>query len=196
MNYFDSPENVQQYIDSAEGYDGRDLIALLAQYLPAGSSVLEIGMGPGKDLALLAADYDVTGSDSSQIFVERYRAMHPAADPLLLDAVTLETDRRFDALYSNKVLHHLTREELAQSFRRQAAILNPDGVALHSFWYGDYEEEHAGLRFVYYNEAILVNAYGDHFDLLTVVRFGEFEDNDSLAVVLKKRSREREHTAS
>ena len=31
-------------------------------------------MGPGKDLALLAADYDVTGSDSSQIFVERYRA--------------------------------------------------------------------------------------------------------------------------
>ena len=98
MNYFDSPENVQQYIDSAEGYDGRDLIALLAQYLPAGSSVLEIGMGPGKDLALLAADYDVTGSDSSQIFVERYRAMHPAADPLLLDAVTLETDRRFDAL--------------------------------------------------------------------------------------------------
>ena len=114
-----------------------DLVAKLGEYLPAGSTVLELGMGPGKDLALLREHFQATGSDSSPIFVERYRAAFPAADVLLLDVVTMETDRRFDAIYSNKVLYHLSRQRLAQSFQRQAAILNTSGILLHSFWVGE-----------------------------------------------------------
>jgi len=71
MSYFDDGKNVDEYIRMAEGYDGRELIAILKMHLPAGSTVLELGMGPGKDLDLLAQTYTVTGSDYSNVFLER-----------------------------------------------------------------------------------------------------------------------------
>ena len=56
MGYYDSEKNVKAYLEMADGYDGADLIAVLERYLPTGASVLELGMGPGKDLDLLIAD--------------------------------------------------------------------------------------------------------------------------------------------
>lgn len=186
MGYYDSEENVQQYIALADGYDGRSLVAKLAEYLPAGSTVLELGMGPGKDLALLGEHFQVAGSDASAVFVGRYRVAFPAADVLLLDAVTLETDRRFDAIYSNKVLYHLSRQQLAQSFQRQAAVLNPGGILLHSFWFGEGEEDFSGLRSVYYTEELLREVIGDEFEVIEFGRYAEMEPDDSLYTVLKK----------
>lgn len=186
MGYYHNEENVQQYIAMADGYDGRDLVAKLTEYLPAGSSVLELGMGPGKDLALLGEHFQVTGSDFSPVFVERYRAAFPAADVMLLDAATLETDRRFDAIYSNKVLYHLSRQQLAQSFQRQAALLNAGGILLHSFWLGEGEEEFSGLRSVYYTEEALREVIGDEYEAIEFGRYAEMEPDDSLYAVLKK----------
>lgn len=54
MGHLDVPANVRGYIRMAEGYDGAGLIAVLRKYLPAGSTLLELGMGPGKDLDLRA----------------------------------------------------------------------------------------------------------------------------------------------
>jgi cyclopropane fatty-acyl-phospholipid synthase-like methyltransferase len=59
MGYFDERKNVDAYIQMAEGYDGRELITILKKRLPAGSTVLELGMGPGIDLDLLAESYTV-----------------------------------------------------------------------------------------------------------------------------------------
>ena len=189
MGYYDSEENVQQYIAMADGYDGRDLVAKLGEYVPVGSTVLELGMGPGKDLALLGEHFQVTGSDASAVFVERYRAAFPAADVLLLDAVTLETDRRFDAIYSNKVLYHLSRQELAQSFQRQAEVLNANGILLHSFWLGEGEEDFSGLRSVYYTEESLREVIGEEYEVIEFGSYLEMEPDDSCYVVLKKRTR-------
>lgn len=48
VGHFDTDEGADEYIRMAEGYDGRELIEVLQRYVPSGSSVLEIGMGPGK----------------------------------------------------------------------------------------------------------------------------------------------------
>ena len=73
MGFFDTEEGVRQYLEMAEGYDGRDLVATFEAHLPAGSSVLELGMGPGKDLDLLRSSFEVTGSDASKAFLDLYR---------------------------------------------------------------------------------------------------------------------------
>ena len=186
MGYFDEPENVDKYIRMAEGYDGRELIAVLSVHLPPGSTVLELGMGPGKDLDLLAQTYTVTGSDSSRLFLKLYRERHPGADLILLDATSIETGRRFDCIYSNKVLHHLSRSDLQRSFARQQSVLNDGGLVLHSFWYGDGEQEHGGLRFVYYAEDELLNAVRPGFEVLAVERYNEIEEGDSFYALLRK----------
>ena len=186
MGYFDERKNVEDHIRMAAGYDGRELIAVLKQYLPAGSTVLELGMGPGMDLDLLAETYSVTGSDSSGIFLDLYRERHPTADLMKLDAASIETERTFDCIYSNKVLHHLTRADLRRSFRRQREVLNKGGLLMHSFWYGDKEEEHHGLRFVYYTEVGILEAAGAGLDLVVMARYTEMEEGDSFYILLRK----------
>jgi SAM-dependent methyltransferase len=187
VGFYDSPYNVEQYIEVADGYDGQALIEKMRRYLAPGSTVLEIGMGPGVDLDILGRWFDASGSDTSDIFLQRYRATHPGASVLKLDAVTLETDRRFDGIFSNKVLHHMNPTEQATSFRRQAGILNPGGYAFHSFWYGDDVEEFEELLFHQHTEASIRGLVEAYFEVIELRRYTEMETEDSSFVILKRR---------
>ena len=191
MGYFDSKQNVEAYVRMAEGFDGRELVAVLERHLPPGSSVLEIGMGPGKDLRWLGRRFRPTGSDKSSVFVDRMRTADPSADVLRLDAVTLETDRRFDAIYSNKVLHHLTPDEMAASLRAQRRILREGGLALHALWRGDRLEVHQDERCQYYTAQTFAGRVGELFDVVETCTYAEMADDDSLYVVLRRSSSNR-----
>ena len=187
MGYYEDKENVEAYIRMAAEYDGKLLVEALGQYLPPGAKVLELGMGPGKDLLLLRQVYQVVGSDSSAIFVERFKKLHPNTPALRLDAITIATDEQFQGIYSNKVLHHLTRAELRKSLRRQAQVLAQGGIALHSFWYGDEAGEHRGLHFTYYSEDSIRAQIASEFDILAARQYAEIEPGDSFYLVLRRR---------
>ena len=188
MNFYKNKENVKKYIEMAEGYDGKYLIEILKKYLPEGSSILELGMGPGKDLDILNKNYDVTGSDYSEIFLDLYKEKNKDMniELLVLDARTLETSKKFDCIYSNKVLYHLTTKELIKSLNRQWEILNENGILFHSFWKGDKAEKKNGLTFVYYNEEKLRKIIDDNFEILEIDTYKEMEEDDSLYIILKK----------
>jgi len=186
MGYFDSEKNVSDYIKMVEGYDGTELIYELRSFLKNGSTVLEIGMGPGVDLDILKEYYKVAGSDNSSIFVDRYKKIHPDADVFLLDVKKMELDRKFDCIYSNKVLIHLTKEECLQSLKKQKMALNPLGILFHSFWHGDKIEEHHDLLFTYYTEDELKFMVKDDYDILKIQKYKEFEKDDSIYVILQK----------
>jgi trans-aconitate methyltransferase len=187
VGYFDDEKNVREYLKMAEGYDGRELVDRLAKYLPEGSTVLELGMGPGIDLDMLAERFITTGSDTSDIFLDMYRQQHPAAALINLNAASIDTDRTFDGIYSNKVLHHLTRDELKASLMRQVDVLKTGGIALHSFWHGDKEEEHKGLRFIYYRIEELQQMIPASLELVESWLYKEMKREDSICLVLRKR---------
>lgn len=184
MGYFDDRKNVEDYVAMAAGYDGRQLIERLREFLAPNATVLELGMGPGVDLDILEDTFAATGSDLSQLFLDRYREQNNNADLLLLDAITIYTDRTFDGIYSNKVLHHLTEEELKASLKRQTEILNPRGYAMHSFWHGTEKSEMQGLRFNYYLEAEVSSIIEEFFEIVEVRKYREEADDDSLYFVL------------
>lgn len=188
MGYYDHKENIAEYIAMSEGYDGAQLISVLRKWLPPGATVLELGMGAGGDLALLGAHYRVCGSDHSPLFVEHcqaHLAHYPPDDLLLLDARTIETERRFDGIYSNKVLHYLHEEELHQSFARQRQVTHRGGVVMHSFWYGQGEGEVSERMgyYRYYTEDNLRMIAEKHFRVLAIERYKEMESEDSLYLV-------------
>jgi len=186
MSYYNSEKNVNDYIEMAKGFDGAELIKVLQKHLSKGSIMLELGMGPGKDLALLGEWYEVTGSDFSSVFLDLYRQSYPESDLLLLDAATMETDRTFDGIYSNKVLQHITKEQLSTSLQKQRDVLNSHGVLMHSFWHGTGEEVHQGLRSVYYTESDLKDLVGKGYKVEELERYKEMEDDDSIYIVLRK----------
>lgn len=186
LGFFDTEKNVFKYIKIAEGYDGRELISILEGILPPSTTVLELGMGPGKDLDILSENYKVTGSDLSKVFIDLYRKKNPGADLLLLDAVTLKTQRKFDCIYSNKVLQHISKDDLKVSFQRQWEILNDNGILFHTFWKGDREEMMNDLLFVYHTVDGLKELIGDRFQVIRSEIYTEMEEDDSILIVLRK----------
>jgi len=186
MGYFDTEEGVTEYIHLAEGYDGKELIHMFRPHLHPGAKILELGMGPGKDMEILQRDYQVTGSDSSEIFVNRYLKLHPNADLLTLDAISIDTRRRFDAIYSNKVLQHLTKKELATSIDSQHRVLNNGGIALHSIWLGDTCEEFGGLISQQHTLESFTKLLGGRFTVTESRIYTEMEELDSICIILKR----------
>jgi SAM-dependent methyltransferase len=187
QSYYENEANVESYSKFTPSHDGSLLVDALATWLPAGSSVLELGMGPGKDFRLLNERFSVTGSDLSNTFLQRYRKQDPEADLLQLDALTLETDRRFDAVFSNKVLIHMSPAQLEQSFARQHAVLNKGGLILHSFWCGEGEQTFGGLTLVRHNEQDLTAMLEGSFRILALEKHAKMADDDSIYIVARKR---------
>jgi cyclopropane fatty-acyl-phospholipid synthase-like methyltransferase len=186
MGHYDTKEGVEEYIKHSEKWNGKQLIKILLRYLPESSTLLELGMGPGRDFEVLRKAYLITGSDSSQVFLDRYKEKNKEADLLKLDAVTIPTKRKFDCIYSNKVLQHLTKEDLKKSLERQKEILNPNGIVFHALWRGDKIEEKKGLLFIYYQIDELKKIIGEDFDILDIQAFTEIEKNDSIYFILSK----------
>jgi cyclopropane fatty-acyl-phospholipid synthase-like methyltransferase len=187
-NYYDNVTNVENYSKFTPAHDGALLVDALSAHLPEGSSVLELGMGPGKDYRLLSQHFKVTGSDFSNAFLDRYRAQDPTAELLQLDARTLATDHCFDAIFSNKALIHLSAAELQQSFARQHEVLNDGGLMLHSFWNGEGQKEFDGLTLVYHNTRDLTALLEASFDILALVEHAKMQEGDSIYVVARKKT--------
>lgn len=188
MNFYFNRNNVEQYKAMLEGYDNQPVIDMLRQVLPEGADLLELGMGTGADLLKLAAFYHVTGSDFSPLFVEDFSAAHPEMDVLCLDAREFDLDRSFDCIYSNKVLYHLSAEEMKHSLCVQAEHLNKGGILFFTLWYGNTSEQgEEGLLFTYYTEESLSEVIPDSLAAERIIRYAEMEEGDSLAVILRKR---------
>ena len=128
--YYKTKESVEEYVKLAKDVSGKQLIDKLKQILSPDSILLEIGSGPGTDWRILNESYNVIGSDNSIEFLNHLINKNPNVEFLELDAVTLKTDKKFDGIYSNKVMHHLKDEELSASLLRQHEILNSEGVNL------------------------------------------------------------------
>ncbi len=187
MTYFNDKQKVQEYIEMCKGMGAKKLVNILKRHLKVGSTVLELGMGPGNDLNLLKNYYNIIGSDNSQAFLDAYKENNGDIELLLLDAVTIDTDKKFDCIYSNKVLQHLTRKELKQSVIRQKEVLNDEGLLFHTFWRGSSEEIYEGLRFVYYEKEELINIFEDNFEIVEINYYTEEDKNDSIYIVLQKK---------
>jgi 2-polyprenyl-3-methyl-5-hydroxy-6-metoxy-1,4-benzoquinol methylase len=185
-DYYKTKESVDEYIQLAQGVNGGALIEQLKEILPINSSLLEIGSGPGTDWNILDQTYNVSGSDNSVEFLNHLKSEYPNGEFLELDAVTLDTDQKFDGIYSNKVLHHLQDYQLIESVKRQHEILNSNGIICHSFWKGEGSEIFKGLFVNYHFEADLRKFYKTYFEILLIEDYREFEDGDSLLLIGRK----------
>lgn len=185
--YYKTKESVEEYIQLAKDVSGKQLIEKLEKVLPESSSLLEIGSGPGTDWKILGRSYHVTGSDNSIEFLNHLISKNVNGEFLELDAISLKTDKKFDGIYSNKVMHHLNDDELLDSTKRQYEILNANGIICHSFWKGDGSEIFKGLFVNYHNQEGLEEIFSDYFEVLSIESYNEFEDGDSLLLIARKK---------
>ncbi len=187
-DYYKSKASVEEYIRLAKDVNGSELIGNLKRFLPKNSTLLEIGTGPGTDWKLLDEDYQVVGSDNSLQFLDHLHSSIPNGRFIELDAVSLPIDEKFEGIYSNKVMHHLKDHELRDSIVRQSEILKPNGIICHSFWKGEGSEVFKGLFVNYHTEESIRLFFDQHFEILMIESYREFEADDSFLLIGKKRA--------
>ena len=185
--YYKTKKSVEEYIRLAKDVSGEQLIEELKKVMPANLDLLEIGSGPGTDWKILNKSYRAIGSDNSTEFLNRLISENPNGEFLELDAITLSTYKKFDGIYSNKVMHHLTDKELGDSIKRQYEILKPKGIICHSFWRGEGSEIFKSLFVNYHSVMTLTKAYKNHFEILSIENYKEFDDDDSLLLIARKK---------
>ncbi|MDB4297318.1 class I SAM-dependent methyltransferase [Flavobacteriaceae bacterium] len=187
-DYYKTKDSVAEYIHLAKDVNGAGLIKKLNTYLSKQSSLLEIGSGPGSDFNILSKQYQVTGSDNSEEFLQHLDVKFSNNQFLNLDAATLDTKKKFDAIYSNKVLHHLTDTDLKNSINRQSDILEAGGIICHSFWKGEGSEVFKGLFVNYHSKQAIKSIFQEKFNILLLELYAEFEEADSILLIAKKRA--------
>lgn len=105
-------------------------------FLPsAGSPVLDVGAGSGKDaLALEAMGYNVTAVEPSPRLREWARRRHPSsnvvwiADSLPTLNLVHGTGRRFDFIMCSAVLMHLSVKDVGRSLHSLTELMTSPGI--------------------------------------------------------------------
>jgi len=96
--------------------------------LEEGSSVLEVGCGPGTDAAELSAGRRYVGVDLSSVQLSIAHRRVPGATFVVGDFVSMTfRPASFDGVVALYVFNHLPQEELAPTFERIFAWLRPGG---------------------------------------------------------------------
>jgi ubiquinone/menaquinone biosynthesis C-methylase UbiE len=136
-DYYERAENRRSY-RSDGGLDAAES-ALVARFLPAGGSVLDLGCGNGRvALALAARGFQVEGLDISPSMIEEARAAATAAGVdarfRVGDAVKLpHEENELDAVvFACNGIGHLTRDGKFACLIELQRVLRPGGVALLS----------------------------------------------------------------
>jgi SAM-dependent methyltransferase len=117
-------------------------------------SVLDLGCGPGRDLAhFRSVGHQAVGVDGCRAFCEMAR-QHSGCEVLEQDFLALELPAaRFDGIFANASLFHVPTRELPRVLVELRDALKPDGVLFASNPHGHNEEGWQGER------------YGCHWDL-------------------------------
>lgn len=187
MNYYDDKNNVKEYVSMMKNYDNGYIISHLENFLDEKFKILELGSGPGKDYKSLYKKYNIFGSDNSNYFVEILKEKFGEEKILKLNAIDIKIDVKMDLIYSNKVLQHIEKENLEESFKRQSEVLKTKGISFHTFWLGHGEENYDGLIFNYYTKESLEKFYRKYFEVIKYEEYQEERENDSFYIVLIKK---------
>lgn len=108
-----------------------DIISSLRKYLPRFKKVLELGSEKGDDLKLLHEFYEVVASEVNKEKVRYLKDEFIDIRVIVLDAVTLDTHKRFDAIFSRNILDNLSLLDINNSLKNQKNILNKNALIFH-----------------------------------------------------------------
>jgi SAM-dependent methyltransferase len=126
LAYYD--DNAQSYASATLAFDMAREHARFAQGLSAGASILDLGCGGGRDLAILcAAGFKAIGLDTSRQLA-RVAREHSGCRVVVGDMRNPPfEDGIFDGIWATASLLHLPRDEVSSTLTRLRRLLRPGG---------------------------------------------------------------------
>lgn len=112
-------------------------LEFLKEHTTHDDHVLDIGCGNGRFYPyILPRHAQYTGIDYSEKLIREAKRLHPDANFLVSDGMTIPfPDHSFDIAYSFAVLHHVPSQALRTKFMSEIArVLHPDGILVLTVW--------------------------------------------------------------
>ncbi len=182
-NIFNDEKFVKEYCEMLVGYNNSFVVNNFKKYVPENLKVLELGVGPGLDYDTLKDNYNITPSDTSNVFLEMFNKKYENK-AIYLCAKDLDTTDIFDCIFSNKVLQVLNDQEMKESFINQYKILNNKGLLFHCIWI---DEKNRNLDSNYTTVSKILNITKDLYDIIEIIHYSEMEENDSIIFIARKK---------
>ena len=143
-------ERAQAYWEGTRDHDVSQNIAALLQHIDVTPpfDLLDLGCGPGRDLATFAAlGHRATGLEGASRPAAMARA-HSGCYVIEQDLLALDLPAgRFDGVFANAVLFHVPVQELPRVLGQLHATLKPGGVLFSSNPRGEGQEGWNGDRY-------------------------------------------------
>ena len=147
--------SAEAFWQGTRDHDVSQNVAALLERIQADApySILDLGCGPGRDLATFAARGHVAvGVEGAAKLAAMARA-NSGCEVWQQNLLALDLPpQRFDGIFANAVLFHVPRQELPRVLRELHAALNPGGVLFSSNPRGHNEEGWHGGRYGVYHD--------------------------------------------
>ncbi|MBN9363669.1 MULTISPECIES: methyltransferase domain-containing protein [unclassified Devosia] len=115
---------------------GEEMLQVLAQAVPVGAKMLEVGSGPGWDADYLEAmGFSIRRTDAAPSFVAMQRERGKTAE--ILDLISAELGGPYDAVLVLYVLQHIDAPLLPGVLRKLASCLSAAGCVLLTYRVGE-----------------------------------------------------------
>lgn len=112
-------------------------VTKFAELFPKGSSLLDIGCGPGLNAKIFAQKkLSVTGFDISPEMIKLARKNCPSGDFLVSSVEEFSTDVKFDGICLSFIIVHLKTSDAVSLLNRLSRFVKPDGKVYISFMTG------------------------------------------------------------
>lgn len=147
--------NATAFWEGTRDHDVSQNIAALLRHIegPAPFDILDLGCGPGRDLATFTRmGHRAIGVEGAANLAAMARA-HSASEVWEQDLLALDLpDQRFDGVFANAVLFHVPTQEVPRVLRQLHDALKPRGVLFSSNPRGHNEEGWKGERYGAYHD--------------------------------------------
>ena len=152
LAYYD--RRADAFWEGTRDHDVRQNIEALLRCIegPPPFTILDLGCGPGRDLAAFRAlGHEPVGVDGAPAFVAMARA-HTGCEVWEQDFLALDLPaERFDGVFANASLFHVPAAELPRVLDELRRALKPRGVLFASNPHGNDEEGWSGGRYGSYH---------------------------------------------
>ena len=111
-----------------------NFVGELRNHLPKFQKVLELGSKKGDDLKLLDEYYEVVASEDEKVKTRFLKDEFIDIRVILVDKIEVDTQKKFDCVFSNRIFDECNIDEIKQSFENQKSVLNKDGFIYHIFY--------------------------------------------------------------
>lgn len=119
--------NYLSYIELTKDIDMSVQYKLFMKYVPIGSKILDAGFGSGRDIKFFIEDYDVTGIDLSEEFVN-YVKENIHSNVYQMDILDIVFEDEFDAIWSCASQVHFDSNKFLTSFDSYHGALKEAGI--------------------------------------------------------------------